>query len=52
MPSYKLTYFDARGFAEPARMIFHLAGVEFEDYRFTHESGTWEKIKDSEFSQF
>lgn len=46
MSSYKITYFNARGYAEPARMILKLAGVEFEDVRFTHEDGTWEKIKD------
>ncbi|UMM33706.1 hypothetical protein L5515_007082 [Caenorhabditis briggsae] len=47
MPTYKLTYFNARGYAEPARMLFHLAGVPFEDYRMTHGDGTWEKIKGS-----
>ncbi|PIC25238.1 hypothetical protein B9Z55_018247 [Caenorhabditis nigoni] len=47
MPSYKLTYFDARGFAEPARIILHLAGVSFEDVRVSREDGSWEKIQDS-----
>ncbi|PIC25231.1 hypothetical protein B9Z55_018244 [Caenorhabditis nigoni] len=47
MPTYKLTYFNARGYAEPARLLFHLAGVPFEDFRMTHGDGTWEKIKDS-----
>ncbi|EGT48727.1 hypothetical protein CAEBREN_14802 [Caenorhabditis brenneri] len=46
MPTYKLTYFDVRGYAEPARILFHLAGVPFEDKRITHESGDWEKMKD------
>ncbi|EGT40861.1 hypothetical protein CAEBREN_04473 [Caenorhabditis brenneri] len=46
MPSFKLTYFDVRGYAEPARILFHLAGVAFEDKRITHESGDWEKMKD------
>ncbi|CAI2330534.1 unnamed protein product [Caenorhabditis sp. 36 PRJEB53466] len=47
MPSYKLTYFDVRAYAEPARQLFHLAGVPFEDVRLTHGDGSWEKIKDS-----
>ncbi|CAI2330546.1 unnamed protein product [Caenorhabditis sp. 36 PRJEB53466] len=47
MPSYKLTYFDVRGYAEPARQLFHLAGVPFEDVRLSHDDGSWEKIKDS-----
>ncbi|CCD73729.1 glutathione transferase [Caenorhabditis elegans] len=33
MPSYKLTYFDIRAFAEPARLLFHLGGVPYEDVR-------------------
>uniref|UniRef100_A0A8R1DXB0 glutathione transferase n=1 Tax=Caenorhabditis japonica TaxID=281687 RepID=A0A8R1DXB0_CAEJA len=47
MPSYKLTYFDARGLAEPARELFHLAGVPFEDIRVRDADGSWTKIKDS-----
>ena len=43
MPHYKLNYFDARGFGEAARIIFHYAGQEFEDNRFTHEQ--WPEIK-------
>eukprot|EP00057_Strongylocentrotus_purpuratus_P032105 XP_786633.3 PREDICTED: S-crystallin SL11 [Strongylocentrotus purpuratus] len=37
MPNYKLLYFDFRGRAEPARMMFALAGCEYVDDRFTHE---------------
>ncbi|CAB02288.1 glutathione transferase [Caenorhabditis elegans] len=46
MPSYKLTYFAVRGLAEPARLLFHLAGVPFEDERLTFGDGSWEKLKD------
>lgn len=49
MPTYKLSYFDVRAYAEPARILFHLAGVPFDDHRFPHGDGTWEKLKDSEF---
>ncbi|GMT23179.1 hypothetical protein PFISCL1PPCAC_14476 [Pristionchus fissidentatus] len=33
MPTYKLTYFPARGSIEVARQLFHLAEVPFEDVR-------------------
>lgn len=37
-PFYKLTYFEGgRGRAEPSRMMFHLAGVEFTDERLSLE---------------
>jgi len=44
MPSYKLLYFNARGAAELARLVFKQAGVEFEDFRFTREE--WPNYKD------
>ena len=37
MPTYKLFYFDARGRAEPARLVFAQADVKYEDIRFTRE---------------
>ena len=36
MPSYKLTYFNARGRAEISRLIFAAAGVQFTDERLTN----------------
>uniref|UniRef100_A0A914QK43 glutathione transferase n=1 Tax=Panagrolaimus davidi TaxID=227884 RepID=A0A914QK43_9BILA len=43
MPQYKLNYFNARGYGEAARLIFHYAGQEFEDSRWTNEQ--WLEIK-------
>jgi glutathione S-transferase len=40
---YKLTYFDVRGVAEATRMIFHYAGVKFDDVRVAHEQ--WPALK-------
>lgn len=37
MPTYKLMYFDARGRAEVARLLFAQAGVEYEDCRLSGE---------------
>ncbi|TMS34859.1 hypothetical protein L596_002366 [Steinernema carpocapsae] len=41
--SYKLTYFDVRALGETARLLFHYAGVQFEDNRITHEQ--WAALK-------
>ncbi|VDK20391.1 unnamed protein product [Anisakis simplex] len=43
MPTYKLTYFDIRGLGEGARLIFHQAGVQFEDHRVKKED--WPALK-------
>ncbi|XP_077981200.1 glutathione S-transferase 1-like [Glandiceps talaboti] len=43
MPTYRLSYFDIRGIAEPIRLIFAVAGVEFEDKRITEEQWPSEK---------
>ena len=47
MPSYKVIYFPSRGRAEPIRMCFAAAGVEFEDVRIAGEK--WAEFKPSKF---
>ena len=45
MPTYKLTYFPARGRAELARILFHYTGTQFEDIRVKGEE--WQALKAS-----
>lgn len=48
MPRYVLTYFNIRGRAEPIRLSFHAAGVEFEDKRLISEE--WAVMKTCEYT--
>ena len=43
MPNYKLTYFNVKGRAEVIRLIFAVAGVEYEDIRLSREE--WAAMK-------
>ncbi len=50
MSSYKLQYFNGRGLAECSRLMFHLAGVAFEDDRIQtseNDRSAWLNIKES-----
>jgi hypothetical protein len=47
MTQYKLHYFNFRGLGELARLIFHYAGVAFEDVRF--ERSEWPQLKASKY---
>ncbi|XP_022080237.1 S-crystallin 4-like [Acanthaster planci] len=45
MPSYKVVYFQGRGYAEPTRMLLALAGQEFEDVRYSREEWSQHKAE-------
>uniref|UniRef100_A0A914X7C7 glutathione transferase n=1 Tax=Plectus sambesii TaxID=2011161 RepID=A0A914X7C7_9BILA len=47
MPQYKLIYFDLYGRAETARILFHLAGVPYEDVRYNFYTEWAEKKSES-----
>ena len=43
MPKYVLHYFDIAGRAEPLRLMFQQAGVDFEDHRVQFQE--WPELK-------
>ncbi|KAL1139717.1 hypothetical protein AAG570_006695 [Ranatra chinensis] len=45
MPTYKLTYFNFMGLAEPIRLILKYMGQEFEDVRI--ERSDWPQVKEA-----
>ena len=45
MSTYKLTYFNMRGRAEVARLLFIKNGVEYEDIRVEYYSEEWPNFK-------
>ena len=48
---YTLTYFDLRARAEPTRIVFAYAGVDYEDVRFSWENRAeeWAPLKNSKY---
>lgn len=45
MPHYKLMYFDGRGRAEVARLMFEQCSIPYDDKRISYED--WPKVKTS-----
>ena len=50
MSTYKLTYFDVRGRAETARLLFALKGQEYKNEII--QNGEWPKLKPGNFKKF
>ena len=50
-PHYKLTYFDLRARAEPTRIVFAYAGVDYEDVRISYENRAeeWPPVQKSKY---
>ena len=50
-PHYKLTYFGLRARAEPTRIVFAYAGVDYEDVRISWENRAeeWPPVKNSKY---
>ena len=50
-PHYKLTYFGIRARAEPTRIVFAYAGVDYEDVRISFENRAeeWPPVKNSKY---
>jgi hypothetical protein len=44
---YKLSYFNARGYAEAIRFVFAYARIPYEDIRYQHDDGSWAAAKSS-----
>lgn len=49
--TYKLTYFDLKARAEPTRLVFAYAGVDYEDIRISYENQAeeWTPVKNSKW---
>jgi len=43
MSTYKLCYFNVRGLAETTRILFHLAGQPYEDFRYSIDLSNFSK---------
>jgi len=42
-PKYKLVYFNVRALAEVSRLLFSVAGIEFEDYRYPIDTSNFSR---------